>query len=180
MDSIRINSPFNKNDFIRGQLIKWEIAWRKNRRQLINYSIVSIVVLLIGIVTRTEEEPTNPFYFIGIGFSVATLFLIYLRLLSKQRYNRKVKEIAQKFDSLQMDCTYELSDESIKYWDKEKSLEFKWSLFSHYSIYKNYLILVLNNSLIDCYVFERKESDMEEYNKVLAITKLKLNCKEIK
>lgn len=180
MDTFRIDSPFDKQDFIQGHLIKWKIHWMKNRRQLVNYSIASIIVLTIGILARTEDEPTNPILFIGIGFSVTTLFFIYLRFFSKHRYTRNIKEIAEKFDSVKMDCSYEFSDDSVKYWDKEKKLEFKWSVFTNYSIYKDYLILILNNSLIESYIFEKKESDIYDYNRILEITKSKLDYKKIK
>lgn len=180
METFKIHSPFDKQDFIRAMLVKWEIHWLKNRRQLINYSIASFIILSIGIVARTEEEPTNPFIFLGIGFAFATLLFFYFRILSKRRYSRQVQNVANKFDSIKMDCIYEFSDESIKYWDKEKTLDFKWTLFTNYSTYKNYLIIILNNSLIESYLFEKKESDLEEYNKVLEITKSKLKYKEIR
>lgn len=180
MEKFRLDIPFDKQDFIRVQLIKWKFQWMKNRRRLIIYSVVSLIVLTIGILSKTEEEPPNLFFFLGIGSTVSTLYLIYLRIFSKQRYTRKIKEIAERFDSLKMDCTYEFSDESIKYWDKEKNLEFKWSVFTNYSIYKEYLILTINNSLIEAYIFEKKESDIDEYNKIFEITKSKLEYKKLK
>lgn len=180
METFRIHSPFDKQDFIRAMRIKWEIHWLKNRRQLINYSIVSVIILSIGIIALIEEGTTNPFVFLGIGFTVVTLLLVYVRILSKRQYSRKVEEVANKFDTVKMDCSYEFSDESIKYWDSEKTLDFKWTVFTNYSIYKNYLILILNNSLIESYVFEKKEPDLDEYDKILEIAKSKLEFKEIK
>ena len=180
MDTFRIDSPFDKNDFIRACSIRWEIHSRKNRKQLINYSIASIIILFIGIIARTEEEPTNPFLFLGIIFSILTLFLLYVRIFSRKKYIRKINDIAEKFDSVKMDCTYEFSEESVKYWDKEKKVEFNWSVFTNYSTYKNYLILILNSSLIESYIFEKKETDIDEYDKILEIAKSKLEYKEIK
>ncbi len=136
--------------------------------------------MTIGLVSRTEDEPINPFVFIGVGFSVATLLLVYFRLFSKRRFSKKTEEIAEKFDKMEMDCTYEFSDETIKYWDNEKTLEFNWAVFTNYSIYKNYLVLILNNSLIESFIFEKTESDIDDYNKILEITKSKLEYKEIK
>jgi len=180
MDTFRIDSPFDKDDFIRISLIRWKILNRENRKQLINWSIISIIVLAIGIIGRTENEPTNPFIFIGIFLFIFSLFLFYNMIFSKQRYNRKIKETAEEFNSIKMDCTYEFSDESVKYWDKEKKVELNWSVFTNYSIYKNYLILVISNSLISSYIFEKKETDIDEYNKILEIVKSKLEYKEIK
>ena len=178
MDTFRIDSPFDKNDFIRGNLIKWKFLNRKFRKNLITFSITSAFFLFLGIVAKTEE-PMNLFLVLGIVFSGLTLLLIYAKIFSKRRYTRKIKEIAEKYDSIKMDCTYEFSDKSIKYWDKEKYLEFNWSVFTNYSIYKNYLILILNNSLIESYIFEKKETDIDEYNRILEIVKSKLEYKEI-
>ena len=156
MNTFRIDFPFDKNDFIRVHLIKWKIQNRKSRQQLINCSFIPIVVLAIGMIAKTEDEPTNPFLVMGIFFLLFILFLFYFMLFSKQRYIRKIKEIAEKYDAVKMDCTYEFSDESVKYWDKEKKVEFNWSIFTNYSIYKNYLILVINDSLVSSYIFEKK------------------------
>ncbi|MFV0431987.1 MAG: hypothetical protein ACK5MJ_07440 [Alphaproteobacteria bacterium] len=180
METLKIDSPFEKDDFVRLQLIKWQIHWLRNRKQLVNYLILSITILGIGIVARTEEEPTNPFLFLGFGFFVATLLFVYFRIYSKKRYSKKIREIADRFDSQKMDCTYEFSDESVKYWDKEKHLEFKWSVFTSYSIYKDYLVLTLNNLLIESYIFEKRQSDIDDYNKILEFAKSKLQYKELK
>ncbi len=179
MDTFRIDSTFDKNDFIRIQSIRWKIHTMKDRKQLKNNSIASIIILFLWFITKTEEEPTNSFLFIGIFFSVVTLLFIYLIIFSKQKYTRKVKEIAEKFDSVKMNYTYEFSDESVKYWDKEKKLEFNWSVFTNYSIYKNYLILILNNSLIDSYIFKKEETGTDEYNRILEAVKSKLEYKKI-
>ena len=181
MDTFRIGgSTFDKNDFIRAHLIKWEIDGKKNRKELIEGSIFSIICLLLWIITRTEEKPTNPFFFIGAFLSILALSMIFLRISAKRTYIRKIKEIAEKFDSMKMICTYEFSDESVKYWDNEKKIELNWSVFTNYSIYKNYLILIVDNSPISSYFFEKKETDIDEYNRILEIAKLKLEYKEIK
>ena len=180
MDTFIVNYTFDKNDFIRGQLIKWKIHWKKNRRQLIINTIGSLTILLIGVIGRTEGETTNPFIFLGVVFFIFALVLICLRIVSKRSYIRKIKEIAEKFDSVKMDCSYEFSDESVKYRDKEKKVEFNWSVFTNYSTYKDYLFLIINNSIIQSYIFEKKETNINEYNNILEIAKSKLEYKEIK
>jgi len=72
---------------------------------------------------------------------------------SKVKYSRKLKITAEKYDEAKMDCTYELSEDSVKYWDKEKHFDLKWSVFTHYSIYKNYLIISFNNSMFNLFIF---------------------------
>ena len=178
MDTFRINSPFDKNDFIRVNLIKWKFHNRKFPKILKTYSIVSVFFFFFWIIAKTEEDPTNLFLVLGLVFSGLTLLLAYVRIYSKRSYTRKLKEMAEKYDSVKMDCSYEFLDKSIKYWDKEKKLEFNWSCFTNYSIYKNCLILILNNSAFESYIFERKETDINEYNQILEIVSSKLEYKE--
>jgi hypothetical protein len=180
MESLIINSPYNRAEFVKSNLLRWEIHWLKNRKQIFGFAIASIIILFIGIISITEEEPTNPFVFLGIVFSVSTIFLLYLRIFSKRRFKKKIEEIAERFESLKMDCTYVFSDESIKYWDKEKTIDFKWSLFTYYSFYKEHLVIALNNSLIDSYLFKKEGANIEEFEKILEFVKMKLEYKEIK
>jgi len=181
MDTFRVGaSPFDKNDFIRLHLIKWKIHSRKSRKQLINFSIASGIFLVLWLITRTNKEASNPFLLLCILLFIGTLLLVYLWIFSKQRYTHKIKEVAEKYDSMKMSCTYEFSDESVKYWDNEKKKEYNWSVFTNYSIYKNYLLLILDNSVINSYIFEKTEANSDEYNKILEIAKSKLEYKEIK
>jgi hypothetical protein len=88
--------------------------------------------------------------------------------------------MAERFESAKMDCVYEFSEDSIKYWDNEKSMDFKWSVFSNYYIYKNYIILLINNSSFESYIFEENDSESNEYFKILEFVKSKLEFKEMK
>lgn len=180
MDTIRIETPFNKAEFIKATKIRWRIHWNNNKKQLIQYSIISVVIYFLGWICITEEQPSNPLVLIGIGLMVLSAFLALHRLYSWTNLTKKAKIIADKYDSIKMDCVYELDNDSVKYWDKEKHVDFKWSVFTHYTIYKDYLVLIINDSLINSYLFDRKESDMDNYNKILELVKTKLKYMEIK
>ena len=95
------------------------------------------------------------------------------------KYYRNIERIADDFEQKKMECTYEFSDESVKYWDNEKSFVFKWNLFTYYSIYENFLILRINDSVIDTFIFERKDDDYTDYDKILEFAKAKLEYKKI-
>ncbi len=180
MDTIRIETPFNKEDFIKASKIRWIIHWTKNKKELIRYSIISVVIYALGLICVTEKEPSNPFIFIGIGLLASTAFIAFSRFYSWTTLIKKTKIIADKYDSVKMDCAYELNEDSVKYWDKEKHLDFKWSVFTHYTIYKDYIVLIINDSLINSYLFDKKETEIDNYNKILDLVKTKLEYKEIK
>jgi hypothetical protein len=122
MDTLRIESEFEKESFIKAQMIRLEIKWLKNKQQIKNLSIYSPLILGIWIICITEKEPLNPFIFIGIAFSILTLFSLCLRLFTKRKFKQKVYEIALRYDPIKMNCTYNFSDDSIKNQDKEKMI----------------------------------------------------------
>lgn len=180
MDTIRIEIPFNKENFIKACKIRWIIHWTKNKKQLIRYSVISIVIYILGLICTTENEPSNPLIFIGIGLIASTTFLALSRFYSWSALIKKTKIIAYKYDSVKMDCVYELDEESVKYWDKEKHLDFKWSVFTHYTIYKDFIVIAISNSLINSYLFDKKEAGIDNYNKILELVKSKLEYRKIK
>ena len=179
MDTIRLDSPFDRIDFIKSNRTFWIITWKKYKRRLINYSIFSIVILTLGLIVKSDNEPSNPFIFIGIGFLILSIFMALMMLNSWNTYNKKVKIIADKFDDLKANFIFELSDDSVKYWDYEKHFDFKWSVFTHYTIYKDYIVLFVNNSMIGGYLFNNKDSEIGKYDKILELVKTKLEYKEI-
>jgi len=177
MNTFRIEFPYNKQEFIKTNNIKWEIHSRNNKKNIRGFVIFGTIILGIGIIAYYDNEPNNTLLFIGFFFELLSIIMIYSAMISKRKYKNTINEIAENYDKIKMDCVYEFTELCIKYWDKEKHLEFNWEVFTSYSIYKNYLILHLNNSIINTYIFEKKESKIDEYNKIYEFvqSKLKLN-----
>lgn len=180
METIVINSPFKKEDFIKLNNVVWKIRTLKNRRQLPYYALFAVIIFIVGIISRSEEEPSNPFIFIGIALIFLNLFFLYIFYFQKISLNRKLEKIASIYEEKKIDATYEFSDLEAKYIDKEKCYTFKWEAFSYYLLYKNYLILSIDNSPIGAFVFERKVDDYYDFDRILELVKQKLTLKEIK
>jgi len=49
-----------------------------------------------------------------------------------------------------------------------------------YTIYKGYIVLFVNNSMIGGYLFGNNGSEIDKYDKILELVKTKLEYKEIK
>ncbi|MGV8091069.1 MAG: hypothetical protein AB2L24_04305 [Mangrovibacterium sp.] len=52
----------NRIDFVKLNKTFWIITWSKYKKRLINYSIFSIVILALGLITKSDNEPSNPYY----------------------------------------------------------------------------------------------------------------------
>jgi len=180
MTQFTIESIYNKENFIRINKIKWKIHWLKNLKQIRNFSITTIIFIILSTLSISKEEPVNIYVILAIVFSLLLLFLSLARLFSKKKYIGKINEIAEKFESEKMDCIYEFSEDSIKYSDKEKKLELKWSVLTNYALYKEFLVLFVNNSIIDSFIFEKDPEHIANYEKILELTKKKLEYKSVK
>jgi len=178
MDTYRIEIPYNKQEFITASYVKWEIHSRKRRKNIRESLIFATVILGLGILAHYDTKPNNTVLMFGCVMEFIAISLLYSTFMNKRKYKNSINEIAEKYDKIKMDCIYEFSEQSIKYWDKEKHLEFNWELFTSYSFYKNYLILHLNNSIVDIYIIEKKESEIEDYNRIYEIVQSKLKLDE--
>ena len=179
METYQTTSSFNKEDFIRIQKLKWKILWKKNSRILIFFSLVTAIIILNEFINNLEGKQDEISSIIASIALFLTLWLFLFRYLKKMKYYRNIERIADDFEQRKMECTYEFSDESVKYWDNEKSFVFKWNLFTYYSIYENFLILRINDSVIDTFIFERKDDDYTDYDKIIEFAKAKLEYKKI-
>jgi hypothetical protein len=90
-----------------------------------------------------------------------------------------IDKVADDFERRQLQVTYTFSDEAIAYKDDEKNFSFNWSLLTHYSLYKGYLVLFIKSSVVDMFIFENQTGKTEEFEQILAFTKRHLKEKKI-
>jgi len=179
MNTLKIEIPYDKLDFIDACTIKWEINSKKSKKTIIRYIIAATIVLGIGIIAHYDKDPNNPAIYLGIIFELFAFLLANIMIVSKRKYKNDINELAEKYDKIKMDCVYEFSDESIKYWDKEKHIELKWEVFTSYSIYKKYILININDSFISSYIFNENGLDTEEFARIYEFVESKLKLKAI-
>ena len=179
MDTIVFDSPFDKEAFIRSNKVFWDYTWKKNKKQTKKFLISFIILLGLGLLTRTNHGTSNPFVIAGI-FSLCIAGLIgLLRFFSWRRHNRIMKEVADEYVKVNSEFTFEIFEEAFRFSDFQKKLELKWSAFSHYTIYKGYIILVPNHSFSGAFLFDTNdESEAEKCQQTLKIIKNKLEYVE--
>ena len=180
MDNITLEEKFNRLNYIKCNKVRWEAHWLKNKKILINYSIASCILIILALLTKSQEMPTNIYTILALITTIVSIFLINLRIISKRLFNKNLVSSANKFEAINLSYTYVINDESVKYWDNEKMIDFKWSVFTHYSIYKEYLLLFVNTTIIDGFIYAKEEHDLESYNRITEIVKSKLKFKKLK
>ena len=179
MLTLRIEEPFDKNEFIEVNNIKWKIYSMKTKKTILSFLLFASLILGVGIFANYDNEPNNPAVLFGTVLELFAILMVYIFFLSKRKYRNKMNELAEKFETVKMDCAYEFSDDSIKYWDKEKHYDLKWEVFSSYSIYKDYLLINLNDSFLSSYIFKEDKTKLEEYSRICKFVESNLKLKEI-
>jgi hypothetical protein len=179
METIKIETPYNKENFIRINKIRWKVQTKVNLKKLRNMSFWALPILGLGLLFVSPKDPFNPYLFIGIMFTMVICYNLVKILITRSRYMTQIHDLAIKYDTAKMDCTYEITDDLIKYSDKEKLIELKWSAFSNYATYKNFLFILINDSFAAAYIFENIPTDNDNFEKILEMTKEKLTCKKI-
>jgi hypothetical protein len=177
MENFIIRTPFIKEEYIRQNHAYWKFHSTEFWRKIVRYSIFSVCILVIGLISKTEDEPSNPFIFIGIAFLILTLTILYLRFFQRLAYNRKLKCAAARFDEIKLDNTIEFTDAFLKYSDSEKTIEYKWEAFSSFSIYKNYIFLQAEFTLTSAFIFERKADEQDDFEKIYTLINEKVKSK---
>jgi len=175
MDTIIFDSPFNKETFIHSNKVFWDYTWEKNKKQIKSFLISFIILLGLGLLTRANHGANNPFVIASI-FSLCIAGLIgLLRFFSWRRHDRIMKEVADEYENVNSEFAFEIFEEAFRFSDFQKKLELKWSAFSHYTIYKGYIILVPKHSFSGAFLFDTNdESEAEKYQQTLKIIKDKL------
>jgi hypothetical protein len=180
METLRIEFPFDKQEFIETQKIKSDFLWKDVTQKIRIIFTAAVILMTVGWIIHTDGEPFNVYLFIGGLFLLYGILLWQSKWMSQRRHTRHARLLAERDENIGMDCIYEFTDASLRYWDAEKHFDLKWSVFKNYSIYDEYLVLFVGETLVDLLMFRETESAKEEdeYHKILAFVKTKLAYKK--
>lgn len=180
METLRIKFPFDKQEFIKTQRIKSDFLLKNMNLRIRIMLTAAVILMTAGWIINNDGNPINLFLFVGGLLLLYGILLLQSKWFSQRRHARHARLLAERYDNIGMDCVYEFTDESLRYWDAEKHFDLKWSLFKNYSIYDKYLLLFVEESLVDLLMFREAESAKEEddYHKIVAFVKTKLAYKK--
>jgi hypothetical protein len=171
--TIVIESPFDKEAFIRANAIRWRIAGIAIRQQIILYGVGMLLFLAWGGYQYQQTEEFNTMIVVGVFLFFVESQLVFNRLYRKGVYDNAISLEAEKYEAMQTKIRYELDDDSLRYWDDEKHFAFKWSVFTEYSFYRNYLVLWRSKSADHILLFDIEEPTLGKgtAQKMIALVK---------
>lgn len=173
METIKLHFKFNKQKFLLSNRLRWKIGQRQYLKNETGMLLFAVVFVLLGLGNES-------YLFITIGLTLLGLLLYSFLFLLKQKqaFKKQLNKLAEEFENTKMDCDYEFTETEVKYSDKEKKIEYQWHLINGYEIYKEHLVLFVNDAVVNMYIFDLKDVEEETKINLLKLIKEKVKMKK--
>jgi hypothetical protein len=175
INEITIQSPFDKEEFIKEFSRRRKLDNFKRYKSLRIAIIFTSIFLLLGIMMKADNNNDN----FALAIGGISLFFTIILVSSYQKMKRDffitLHSEALRFKEIQNDSSITISDESIKYQDKEKSMELKWTLFKKYKIDNDIIYLMTSDLYISAYSINKKDCDEETYQELIKLVQSKVS-----
>ena len=143
----KITGKYNET-YLEECLTLWKFSSKEAFNSVKTYSICCVAYLTFGLLYYLRGKPISLFI---STFGLTCFLLLIMQLLNiYQLKARTKKNLLVRIDKYKNNPTAirELffSEDCIKFCDPEMLMELKWSAFSHYQEYGNYVFFFLNES----------------------------------
>ncbi len=171
-----------KNDY--GDILdknrtRWNLANKKNLLYFAFYALVGLFVLAL---TALSSKNIIDFWGLGSSLGLALIFLSAYYFLhtfqNKSKYLAKTRLLITQSTNNSRITELILKDECVIYKDFETYNEWKWSVFSSYMLYENYLFLVMGGSVLNSIIIQKNEVSADEFAGLLNFCKGHLYLKK--
>lgn len=179
MNSILFDAPFNKENFIHSNKVFWHYSWLKRKKQLINWSILSVVFLGLGVFVSIQDGGTvNPYIFMGILSCCLMVLRSIEMFFSWKNYNNKIREIADEYEKTGSEQITEITEDHIKFIDYQVNITLRFSAFKYYTVFKEHIILIPKNYISGGLLIDSNNEGSDKYHQTLELLKDKLKYLE--
>ena len=100
METLGIEIPFDKQEFMDSQKIKWIFLWKDITRKIRVWLIAAVILMIAGLLASNDGEPFNVYLFIGSLFLLYTLLLWQSKWISKRTHIRQTKLLAERYENI--------------------------------------------------------------------------------
>jgi hypothetical protein len=170
---IIIKRPSN-DDLLEHNYIKWKLFSNRYIILLV-YAVMGIFFLVGNWLTLKDGE-----YFWGFissfGLSLVFLSLFYFSHIYqyKRKYLSRTKQILNRYKNQNEGVEIKITDKLVSYKDLEAYSEMKWTYFTEFKLYNNYLILIIDKQSLNSIIVNRNEISGAQFTELLEFVKNKL------
>jgi multisubunit Na+/H+ antiporter MnhB subunit len=180
---IKINQNNASEFIIETNIIRWRLYARRIIFAILLLFICGLILFISGLslgydssisdyhynhdhnvtYVHTIQNNYHIFSSLGIAFMLFSLYLVYFYLVrQKNQFFNTVNKVAYRHKSISNNYILKITDVSLLYQDFEIIREEKWTLFSKYQNYQNYLLLFRDELFINCLVIDKRQISSEE------------------
>jgi hypothetical protein len=168
MQDIVLPVPFNRDFYLRNQKLIWSLTLGDVSSGYIIYSIVTVLILAVGI---TVDRKGGPPIISLAGIIMFITMLLKLRELYRARkvFFAKTNCVADKFEQNQTIQIFRFTDRGIEYQDDYSETKLTWELFEPVSSIKNNLVLKLKEDEQIYLILSMEQIGAAMFNEIEAI-----------
>jgi len=177
--NIKIEKTNPSQSIVEENSIKWKLFTKMNKKIILYQFIIGSVFIVLGIID-SNSQPSSLNILLSFGISFVLLAGIYWlqTFQNKKKYALKVEMYSTRHAQSDSKITININDELVKYQDLELSQEVKWSLFTHYKLYNDYLFLIMDDSFLSSIIIHKKNFEEAEFKELHDFVKNKLILKK--
>ncbi|MBK7569231.1 MAG: hypothetical protein IPI31_15525 [Bacteroidetes bacterium] len=162
----------NNNDLLRQNQIKWTLFTQKNINLFILYAIAGTLILMGSGMSQNEGVnfwgPSSSF---GLSLIFLSIFYFFQTYQNKAKFIARTKHYIDRFNSQKEGIEITITDSSVTYKDFETTSEMKWTFFSQYKVYKDYLFIISESGYLSSIIINKNEINPEKFSKLFAFVK---------
>src|SRR6186713_133462 len=110
----------------------------------------------------------------GSYLLIETFFYLCHIYQNKIKYLSRTKQLLSRYKNQNEGIEIKITNESVSYKDFEAYSEMKWTYFTEYKLYKNYLILIIDKQSLSSIIINRNEISGPQFTELLEFVKNKL------
>lgn len=167
----------NYDDMLAINRTKWNLA---NKKSLFLYALYTFLGLLIWLMTALPPKDGYEVYGWAMGFGLIFFGIVSIlrTAVAKGNYLLRVRAAIAKSKARGESTELILKDDCVILRDFETYCEIKWSVFSSYMLHGPYLLLIMENSVLNSIAAQKKLFSEDEFAELINFCKGHLYLKK--
>jgi hypothetical protein len=175
---IKINREINDN-LLEIHKIRWDLSFKKS---LVYFTFYAIAGLFVMGLAALGAEKSGHFWGILSSFGLSLIFLSLYYF--SHNYQNKRKHLANVRMALALSKQQAqnneivVNDNGVTFKDFQTYSEWKWSAFSCYMLYQDYLFLLMGSSVLNSIAIQKAELSVDQFAELINFCKGRLYLKK--
>ena len=165
----------NNDDLLEQNVIRWRLFAKKSIELILLYAFLGAIILGANWMSLKQGDSFWGFESsFGIGILLLSLFYFIHNYKNKIKFLARTKEILSKYKNENNGIEIRINETTVSYKDFDIYSELRWTVFTQYEFYKDYLILVMDSQYLTSIFVNRSEISEGQFTELFEFVKTKL------